>query len=116
MLKQFLEISEDLIWLQVMLLHKDLLGLDVRYCPRTAVSSAFAEAQDSLLAGSLEELQSTNVLVSRREEVKSDARVGNGDCWIEVRANLKRPSKLFQRSKNSQRKQKIAKIPDLPYD
>eukprot|EP00532_Pseudo-nitzschia_australis_P006645 CAMPEP_0168164138 /NCGR_PEP_ID=MMETSP0139_2-20121125/768_1 /TAXON_ID=44445 /ORGANISM="Pseudo-nitzschia australis, Strain 10249 10 AB" /LENGTH=387 /DNA_ID=CAMNT_0008081117 /DNA_START=364 /DNA_END=1527 /DNA_ORIENTATION=+ len=99
---------------QVMLLHKDILGLDVRYCPRTTISSAFSEAQESLLAGSLEELQSTNVLVSGREEAKSDVRVGNSDCWVEVRANLKRPSKFFRRSKK--RKQKIANIPDLPYE
>jgi len=101
---------------QVMLLHKDLLGLDVRYCPRTVVSSAFSEAQESLLAGSLEELQSTNVLVSKGEEAQSDTRLGNGDCWVEVRANLKRPSKLLRRSKNSPGKQRIAKIPDLPYE
>lgn len=100
---------------QVMLLHKDLLGVDVRYCPRTEVSSAFSEAQDSLLAGSLEELQSTNVLASTREG-ESDVRIGNGDCWVEVRANLRRPSKLLRRSKSSQGKQRIAKIPDIPYE
>jgi len=101
---------------QVMLLHKDLMGLDVRYCPRTTVSSAFSEAQDSLLAGSLEELQSTNVLVSSSDEARSDMRIGNGDCWVEVRANLKRPGTLWQRSKTSSRKQRIAKIPDIPYE
>eukprot|EP00536_Pseudo-nitzschia_multiseries_P017450 jgi/Psemu1/321182/estExt_fgenesh1_pm.C_15560003 len=90
-------------------------GVDVRYCPRTEVSSAFSEAQDSLLAGSLEELQSTNVLASTREG-ESDVRIGNGDCWVEVRANLRRPSKLLRRSKSSQGKQRIAKIPDIPYE
>mmetsp|Transcript_8964 Transcript_8964/g.18791 ORF Transcript_8964/g.18791 Transcript_8964/m.18791 type:complete len:410 (-) Transcript_8964:132-1361(-) len=99
---------------QVMLLHKDLVGLDIRYCPRSAVSSAFSEAQESLLAGSLEELQSTNILVSGTESAKIDERIGNGDCWVEVRANLKRPSNYWQRSKSSSRPQKIAKIPDLP--
>jgi len=101
---------------QVMLLHKDLMGLDVRYCPRTTTSSTFSEAQESLLAGSLDELQSTNILVSGAENVKSDDRIGNGDCWVEVRASLKRPSNFLQRAKSSTRRQKVAKVPDLPYE
>ena len=101
---------------QVMLLHKDLIGLDIRYCPRTTVSSTFSEAQESLLAGSLEELQSTNILLSGSEKAIGDKRIGNSDCWVELRANLKRPSKYWQRSKNSSRKQKIAKIPDIPFE
>jgi hypothetical protein len=92
------------------------MGLDVRYCPRTATSSTFSEAQESLLAGSLDELQSTNILVSGAENVKSDDRIGNGDCWVEVRASLKRPSNFLQRTKSSTRRQKVAKIPDLPYE
>jgi len=101
---------------QVMLLHKDLVGLDIRYCPRTTVSSTFSEAQESLLAGSLEELQSTNILLSGSEKAIGDKRIGNSDCWVELRANLKRPSKYWQRSKNSSRKQKIAKVPGIPYE
>jgi len=101
---------------QVMLLHEDLIGLDIRYCPRTSISSTFSEAQESLLAGSLDELQSTNILVSGSEKTKSDERIGNGDCWVEVRANLKRPSSYWYRSKKSPSKQKIARIPDLPYE
>jgi len=96
---------------QVMLLHEDLIGLDIRYCPRTTISSTFSEAQESLLAGSLDELQSTNILVSGGENAKTDKRIGHGDCWVEVRANLKRPSNFWQRSKKTSRKQKVAKIP-----
>ena len=101
---------------QVMLAHKDLPGLDIRYCPRKTISSTFSEAQESLLAGSLDELQSTNILVSGGEKAKNDERIGHGDCWVEVRANLKRPSNYWQRSKKSSIKRKIAKIPDLPFE
>mmetsp|Transcript_11098 Transcript_11098/g.28132 ORF Transcript_11098/g.28132 Transcript_11098/m.28132 type:complete len:388 (+) Transcript_11098:156-1319(+) len=99
---------------QVMLLHEDLRGLDIRYCPRTTVSSTFSEAQESLLAASLDELQSTNVLAYGSGTSKSDERIDNGDCWVELRANLKRPSNYFQKSKKTN--QKIAKVPDLPYE
>mmetsp|Transcript_96 Transcript_96/g.203 ORF Transcript_96/g.203 Transcript_96/m.203 type:complete len:408 (-) Transcript_96:1403-2626(-) len=104
---------------QIMILHQDLLGLDIRYCRQTIVSSAFSEAQESLLAGSLEELQSTQTLVAKGEEgsKENDDRIGKGDCWVEVRANLKRPSGYWKR--NSSKKAgsvKIAKIPDLPYE
>jgi len=104
---------------QVMLLHEDLIGLDIRYCPRTTISSTFSEAQESLLAGSLDELQSTNILLSGGENAKSDERIGNGDCWVEVRANLKRPSNYWHRflkGANSSREQRVARIPDLPYE
>ena len=101
---------------QVMLLHEDLKGLDVRYCPRTTISSTFSEAQESLLAGSLHELQSTNILISGGEGVKRDERIGNGDCWVEVRASLKQPSKYWQRSKGRKISQKVAKISELPYE
>jgi len=101
---------------QVMLLHEDLMGLDIRYCPRTSISSTFSEAQESLLAGSIDELQSTNILVSGGEKAKNDERIGNGDCWFEVRASLKRPSKFWQGLKKSSRKQRIAKVPDLPFE
>jgi hypothetical protein len=101
---------------QVMLLHEDLMGLDIRYCPRTTISSTFSEAQESLLAGSLDELQSTNILVSGGEKAKSDERIGNSDCWVEVRASLKRPSKFWHGSRKFSRKQKVAKAPDLPFE
>mmetsp|Transcript_471 Transcript_471/g.1054 ORF Transcript_471/g.1054 Transcript_471/m.1054 type:complete len:403 (+) Transcript_471:178-1386(+) len=96
---------------QVMLLHEDLKGLDVRYCPRTTISSTFSEAQESLLAGSLHELQSTNILTSGGKTGKNDERIGNGDCWVEVRASLKQPSKYLQRTtirQGSRISQKVA--------
>jgi hypothetical protein len=99
---------------QIMLLHKDLIGLDIRYCPRTKISSAFSEAQESLLAGSLETLQSTNVLLAGGE-ANDDKRIGNGDCWVEFKASIKRPSG-YLRSKNASGKLKVAKVPDLPYE
>ncbi|KAG7361249.1 hypothetical protein IV203_036349 [Nitzschia inconspicua] len=101
---------------QTMILHPDLGGLDVRLCSRTTVSSSFAEAQDSLLAGSLEELQSTNVLLAGGEKAVDDHRSGKGDCWIELRANVKRPAGYLRAKKGGSVKQKIARIPDLPYE
>jgi len=100
---------------QVMLLHKDLIGLDIRYCPRTKVTSAFSEAQESLLAGSIDELQSTNILLAGGEEAKHDERIGNADCWVEERAKFKRPSGYLW-SKKTSRKQRIARIPNIPFE
>ena len=82
---------------QLMVQHEDLLGLDIRFCSSEKVTSAFDEAQESLLAGSLEELQSTNTLQAGGEKSKDDDRIGVADCWIEVRANLKSPSGFLRR-------------------
>ena len=102
---------------QVMMIHPDLEGIDVRYCSQDAVSSAFSEAQESLLAASLEELQSSNALLTGQEPAKDDERVGKADCWVEVRANMKRPSGYWHRKAGTTpSKQKIAKIPDLPFE
>ena len=110
---------------QVMLQHPDLLGLDVRLCPKPNVSPAFSEAQESLLAASMDELQNANTLnAGRSDEAKDDERVGKGDCWVEVRANLKQPGGFFRSggtggvtvTRSSSRKQRIAKIPDIPYE
>ena len=87
-------------------------GLDVRLCPSTIRESMFCEAQESMLAGSLEELQSTRVLGSKSQH-DDDPRTNNMDCWVEVRANLKRPSGYFQPSKTTPR---FAKAPDIPYE
>ncbi len=46
-----------------MLHHANLQGLDLRYCQQTTISTSFAEAQDSLMAGSLDDLQHVNVMV-----------------------------------------------------
>jgi hypothetical protein len=101
---------------QIMLQHEDLLGLDVRLCPRSKVSSAFSEAQESLLAGSLGELQSSNVLLPSGQKGMNDDRIGQGDCWVELRANVKRPTGYLRTKRGGSVKQKIASIPDLPYE
>ncbi len=86
-------------------------GIDVRLCPSTIRESMFCEAQESMLAGSLQELQSTRVLESKSSD--DDPRMNKMDCWVEVRANLKRPSGYFQQSKTTPR---FAKAPDIPYE
>mmetsp|Transcript_850 Transcript_850/g.1652 ORF Transcript_850/g.1652 Transcript_850/m.1652 type:complete len:367 (+) Transcript_850:81-1181(+) len=91
---------------QLMVQHEDLLGLDIRFCSSEKVVSAFDEAQESLLAGSLDELQSTNTLLAGGEKSKDDDRIGVADCWIEVRANLKSPSGFLRRPGRSSSTQK----------
>ena len=86
---------------QIMVQTGDWTGLDVRFCESTKYSSMFAEAQASLQAGSLPELQ--------REE---DGKLKDGDCWVEFRANLRHPAGFMRRRKPP----RIAKIPDLPYE
>jgi len=103
---------------QLIVLHKDLPGLDLRFCSCTEAASSFAEAQESLLAASLADLQSANILLTGDEKAKADERVGQGDCWVEFRANLKKPVGFWRRygigkSKSTHR---IAKAPDLPYE
>jgi len=42
---------------------------------------------------------------------------GLGDCWVEFRANLKKPSGFFTRNTKSNRQShKVAKAPDIPYE
>lgn len=91
---------------QLMVQHEDLLGLDIRFCPSEKVTSVFDEAQDSLLAGSLDELQSTNTLLAGGEKSKDDDRIGVADCWVQVRANLKSPSGFLKRQGRSSSTQK----------
>jgi hypothetical protein len=111
----------------------DLSGLDVRLCGSEAYQSMFCEAHESLLAGSLDQLQSLDVLGagSRRNGLPSegstaashpaeedcgalDPRTVSSDCWIEFRANLRRPSGFFHRKRAD--KGGSAKMPDLPYE
>jgi len=129
---------------QLMVQHDDLKGLDVRICEAKEFSKFFAEAQESLLAGSLDELQNVNVLTEggnvagsslNMEEGSShtpqtrrtDAMNGLGDCWVEFRANMKHPSGFFKHLKTSfatggKKKNKspqtkrVAKAPDIPYE
>lgn len=70
-----------------------LNGLDVRWCEQVKPTSVFPEAQESLLASSLPELQSADVLKStgKSEPGAEDARIGSSDCWVEVRTMVKNP-------------------------
>lgn len=107
---------------QYMVSHPDLPGLDIRLTDTEDFSSHFAEAQQALLAGSLSELQSNNVLLEGggdNNESRSDSMNGLGDCWVEFRANMKQPSGFFnKRSANSSSSSqpKVAKAPDIPYE
>lgn len=102
---------------QLMLLHPDLAGIDIRVCPQQTFSSSFSESQESLLAASLDELQSTNTLLDGNEEGKDDDRIGNADCWIEVRANLKNPSGYWRRQGGlSRSRNRTAKVPNIPFE
>lgn len=99
---------------QVMLRSPILQGLDLRFCASTKRSSVFAEAQESLLAGSLPELQSTHVLdKGGNKDREADPRTNNSDCWVEFRATLKRKPLSFLPKRSTM--PKIANTPDLPY-
>lgn len=103
---------------QLVVRHPDLLpGMEVRFCENTSHSSVFAEAQESLLAGSLGGLQNRNVLLEGGTKGVDDHRIGVGDCWIEFRATLMNPSGFWRRyAKSRVNKCQIAKAPDLPYE
>lgn len=110
---------------QLIALHPDLPGLDLRLDDSPQLSSSFSEAQDALLAGSLDELQNANVLLeggkgTEESKGKTDTMNGLGDCWVEFRANMKAPSGYIQRNSNvavsKSKGNKVAKLPDLPYE
>ncbi|KAL7435415.1 hypothetical protein ACHAXH_006388 [Discostella pseudostelligera] len=109
--------------------HPSITGLDVRICESTGdewvLSSSFDESQDSLLAGSLAELQSVHVVSDgKHNDIEKASTVGdkhtaNGDCWIEFRSNVKHPTgflKHFAHSTSPKSPHLVAKPPDLPYD
>lgn len=120
---------------QYMIRNALLDGLDIRICEATELSSSFAEAQEALLAASLDELQSVNVMnegcddgrnakndSGKSQEGGSDAMNGLGDCWVEFRANVKKPAGFFGRKGGSiaggsrRKKLEIAKAPNIPYE
>ena len=118
---------------QYMIRNSLLDGLDIRLCDATELSSSFAEAQEALLAASLDELQSVNVMnegsndgrnkskdSATSQEGGSDAMNGLGDCWVEFRANVKKPGGFFGQkggiAGGSRRKPEVAKAPDIPYE
>ncbi len=106
--------------------HPSITGLDIRICETTGdewvLSSSFDESQDSLLAGSLAELQSVHVVSEGRrnnntEKTSGDKNTANGDCWIEVRTNAKHPAGfLKQLSRGKTNPLSVAKPPDIPYE
>lgn len=106
---------------QLMVAHASLPGLDFRLTDSLEFSSNFSEAQDALLAGSLMELQSENVLLEggegRHARTKHDAMDGVGDCWVEFRANVKQPWGFIKKIHPTTTKvTKVVKAPDLPYE
>ena len=104
-----------------MLLDKKIISkdVDIRLCPATKPSSMFAEAQESLLASSLSELQSKHVLThhsakdTAAADREADPKTNNMDCWVEFRANIRNPKGFLPRQSASPR---TAKAPDLPYE
>jgi hypothetical protein len=113
---------------QLMLRHVDLTGIDVRFCQATTYSSMFAEAQESLLAGSLHELQSSNhhdtssanlatTTTTTTAEPRKEEVVGH--CWAEFHANMKHPLRFISKAKQasgSLSTLRRAKPPDLPFE
>jgi hypothetical protein len=98
----------------------DLAGLDVRLCSSETYQSMFAEAHESLLAGSIDKLQSTRVLGAGARDVDDDdaeeiRRKNSSDCWMEFRATVRNPMGFFQRPAGK-RTTRTAKVPDLPYE
>ena len=137
----------------------NLHGLELRFCDSNQLSSSFAEAQESLMAGSLTELQNVNVMAegrggsgsvgnsttsstsghssslngkSRDDDEKDafkpriDSMNGLGDCWVEFRANVKKPAGYLKNVLVSRtnsmtaggagKTSRIAKAPTLPYE
>jgi hypothetical protein len=75
-----------------------LPGLDVRWCESTKPTSMFNEAHEAMLASSLNELQSTNVLGGgKHNNNNDDERIGAADCWVEVRNMVKNPKGFLPR-------------------
>ena len=101
--------------------HPSIQGLDIRLCETTDSTkwvpcNSFDEAQESLLAGSLSELQSAHVVSEgKSSSITEDKKIGNGDCWVEVRSNVKNPSG-FLKQFGSRKKQTIAKPPEIPFE
>uniref|UniRef100_A0A7S2P0Q4 Uncharacterized protein n=1 Tax=Leptocylindrus danicus TaxID=163516 RepID=A0A7S2P0Q4_9STRA len=101
---------------QLAVVHPDFGGLDVRLCDGNDLNAGFAENQEALMASSLGELQSANVLAEGgegRHHRNHDFMNGIGDCWVEFRAHMKNPSGFFAGSRR-QTPIRIAKPPDLP--
>ena len=96
--------------------HPSITGLDVRICEDWVLCRSFDEAEDAVLAGSLNDLQSSSVMSEGKNSNKDaaiDPKTNNADCWIEARSNMKRPAGFLKRNSRYHR---IAKPPQLPYE
>jgi hypothetical protein len=101
-------------------------GLEIRISEAAAdgwvMSSSFDESQESLLAGSVAELQSAHVTSEGKSDgidttsVEGDAKSGKGDCWVEFRSNVTRPAGFVNSLLKKSPGITVAKPPDLPYD
>lgn len=111
----------------LILSHPSIRGFDIRLVElddEWVPNSYFDEAQEALLAASLDDLQSSHVITEGSEESNKsmqrevDPKNLNADCWIETRANVKNPLGFFSKkwSVKSSNKTNVAKPPDLPYE
>ena len=105
----------------LMVRHPSLSGLDIRLVQSATddwiPTASFDESTESLLAGSLGDLQSSHVVSDGNvtgDSLVKDEKIGNGDCWIEMRSNVTQPSGFIKQFKK--KKQTIAKPPDLPFE
>ena len=105
----------------LMVRHPSLSGLDIRLVQSVTddwiPTASFDESTESLLAGSLDDLQSSHVVSDGNvtgDSLVKDEKIGNGDCWIEMRSNVTQPLGFIKQFKK--KKQTIAKPPDLPFE
>ncbi len=105
--------------------HPSVMGIEIRIRESSsdggwALSSSFDESQESLLAGSVAELQSTHVTSEGWNDdttsVRGDAKIGKGDCWVEFRSNATRPAGFVNSLLKTPSKTSVAKPPNIPYD
>jgi hypothetical protein len=127
---------------QLLLQHPMWSGLDIRFSSLSRHPLMFAEAQESLLAGSLDELQSPDVLYHGKDvgrqpsaragvvtvwksnqdrenastslslDIFNENETGGKDCWVEFRANLRHPTGFFEKRVTKS----TAKVPNIPYE
>jgi hypothetical protein len=93
---------------QLLFQHSDNLGLRLCRVQQQPPRSMFAEAQDSLLASSLADLQSNRVLITTKkndnnmsagdnDDDDDDPRRNRSDCWVEVRAQMATPATYWKK-------------------
>ncbi|KAL3796803.1 hypothetical protein HJC23_010950 [Cyclotella cryptica] len=118
--------------------HPSVRGVDIRLVeissegPGWVMNSYFHESQESLLAASLDDLQSSHVVSEgsggkdEGNTCQVDPKILQADCWVEVRSNVKNPkgflpkywspSLLLKGLSSRNKTTAIAKPPDLPYE